>query len=426
MTKANMNNKRYKMNFIDTEKKREKKREKVTLLVEEFVKTFEPIEKDIIVITDECTESYFIEVHVKADKIVINGTIDVPLDPEEQGEYRANRDVLEDHAAFLRMKDDSKNGRVFSNIVTEYNLDFDEAKPLKIIGGQHRYLAIKESLGYDVNKLHGIKVYFDLNREQRLDVQLISNTNIAVASDLLDRMFETVKGPELRNWSHQTDLLLEGQDFSDKKERTSVITVRLARTFLLSYYEGRKYKNITFDRLNPSPIVAKTGVVDESWELLRSTIPSIFLDEKIIQAAKQYALLHKAQYAHYLSKKKGSSEYAHKAMTYPVLSSWAFIAGFLEDNEVRLKRHFDLSNNSSTDPLNSASMAKGRHKTDPENYRGLGTRTDKKELGRLSELFYLQTEKGSGISQPLIDLAIKKYHAKIASIEVMEAEKKLG
>jgi hypothetical protein len=113
-------------------------------------------------------------------------------------------------------------------------------------------------------------------------------------------------------------------------------------------------------------------------------------------------------------------------MTYSIISSWAYIAGLLEGNDVRIKRHFNLISTTESDPLNSIAMAKGRHKSDPENYRGLGTRTDKKELGRLSELFYLQAEKGTGISGPIVELAIKKYHAKIATLDVLEAEKKLG
>ena len=49
-----------------------------------------------------------------------------------------------------------------------------------------------------------------------------------------------------------------------------------------------------------------------------------------------------------------------------------------------------------------------------------------KERGRLSELFYLQAEKGDGLNKNLVDLAIKKYQAKLAMVEVLEAEKKLG
>lgn len=414
------------MIFIDTDKKRETKRKKIEDLINEFIISFQPIEQNIVVITDECTGSYFIEVHVKADAIVQKGTIDVPLDPDEQGEYRANRDAVEDHTAFIKMKEDANKGRIFSNIVTEFNTKYEPNKPLKIIGGQHRYLAIKESLQNEINNLHGLKVYFDLSREQRLDVQLISNTNIAVASDLLDRMFETVKGPELREWCQTTGLLLDGQDFSDKKERNSLITVRLARTFLLSYHQGRLHKGSQFAQINQTPIIAKTGTIDEAWEALRTKQPSIFKDDKIIKAAKQYALLHKAQNDYFTLKKKGLSEYANKAMTYPIISSWAFIAGFLEENSARINRHFNLIGNSSVDPLNAAAMSKGRHKTDLDNYRGLGTRADKKELGRLAELFYLQTEKGSGMDANLIDLAIKKYHAKLASLEVIEAEIKMS
>jgi hypothetical protein len=40
-------------------------------------------------------------------------------------------------------------------------------------------------------------------------------------------------------------------------------------------------------------------------------------------------------------------------------------------------------------------------------------------------LFFLQAEKGQGISKPLIDLAIKKYHAKQAVLEVQEAEEQV-
>jgi hypothetical protein len=398
----------------------------VNELVELFKSKFEPLEHEIKIITDECTQASFIEVHISASKIIELATIDVPLDPEEQAEFRANRDVLEDHSAFLRMKEDAKKGRVFSNIVTEFNTDFEENKPLKIIGGQHRYLAIKEALETGKNNFHGTKVYFALNRDQRLDVQLISNTNIAVASDLLDRMFETVKGPELRSWSHICGLLPEGSDFSDKKERSSTLTVRLARSFLLSYFQGKSDSKNDFDNTNPIPVIAKTGVVDEDWEKLRSKIPSIFEDEGAKIAAKSYSKLHAAQIEFHSKKGKGSLEYAHKAMTYPMISSWAYIAGYLNGNEIRINRHFDISKSISTDPLNCLAMSKGKHKTDPDNYRGLGTRTDKKELGRLSELFYLQSEKGSGITQALIDLAIKKYHAKIASLEVIEAERKLG
>jgi hypothetical protein len=414
------------MRFLDNDKKREGKRTEIQEKIENFVNLFQPLEDDLIVMTDFFTKAYYIEVHILAQKMIGLGTIDVPLDPEEQSEYRANREVVEDHDAFLRMQEDAINGRTFSNIVAEFNTAFNEDKPLKIIGGQHRFIAIREALEKDIDHYHGIKLYFGLNIEQRLDVQLISNTNIAVASDLLDRMFETLKGPELRNWCQSTGLLLEGQDFSDKKQRTSHITVRLARTFIMSYIEGRKNKKKNYDKVNPTPIIAKTGSVDEAWETIRTNEKDLWSDTKILEAARQFAKLHLKQKEFFERKKKNTLEFAYKAFNYSVLSSWAYIAGILEENEVRLKRHFELSMAEGGDPLNASALQKGRHKTDPDNYRGLGTRTDKKELGRLSELFFLQAEKGSGLNAALVDLAIKKYHAKLATLEVQEAEQKIA
>jgi hypothetical protein len=115
-------------------------------------------------------------------------------------------------------------------------------------------------------------------------------------------------------------------------------------------------------------------------------------------------------------------DYEEKALNFAILSSWSFIAGLLQGNETRLMRHYNLDTSTGKDPLNAAALAKGRHKTDPENYRGLGYRTDPKERGRLVELFYLQAEKGEGINPALIDLAIKKYHLKQAHLEVAAAE----
>ena len=59
-------------------------------------------------------------------------------------------------------------------------------------------------------------------------------------------------------------------------------------------------------------------------------------------------------------------------MNAAILSSWAYVAGMLQKNDVRLNRHFNLSTLSGRDPLNAAVLAAGRHKSDPQNYRGLG------------------------------------------------------
>jgi len=46
--------------------------------------------------------------------------------------------------------------------------------PIKVIGGQHRFEAIRFALENSADVLHGVKVYFALDMPQRLDVQLIS------------------------------------------------------------------------------------------------------------------------------------------------------------------------------------------------------------------------------------------------------------
>jgi hypothetical protein len=93
-------------------------------------------------------------------------------------------------------------------------------------------------------------------------------------------------------------------------------------------------------------------------------------------------------------------------------------------NPVRLKRHYELRTASGKDPLNAEALAKGRHKTDAENYRGLGYRSDAKERGRFVELFWAQAENGGGITPKAVDVAIKQYHAKRAHLEVLAAKEK--
>ena len=325
------------------------------------------------------------------------------------------------------MKIDAQKGRNFSNIVTEYTTDFDSEHPLKIIGGQHRFEAISEAFhNSSINVYQGIKVYFCLNIEQRLDVQLISNTNIAVSSDLLDRMMETVKGPQLRNWCHEVGLLDTNSDFSDKKQRGNSITVREARTFIMNYFNGRNVSGLPFDKTKTQCILAKTGGIDNDWENLKLSNPNLWDDVLLKEAGKQFAVLSHKQNEYYTEgSKKTNKEFADKAYNYAILAAWSYVAGVLSNNPTRLERHYNLPANSKKDPLNAEALSKAKHKSDPINYRGLGSRTDVKERGRLVELFYLQAEKGSGITSPIINLAMTKYFAKQANLEVLEAEKKI-
>lgn len=396
----------------------------VDSLVEAFLHTFQPLgAADVFhVLVDARTTARYCECHIPARKLVPLSTTDVPLDPDEQPEYRANREIVTSHTAFERMQQDAKQRRSFSNLVTEFTTEYDQDHPLKIIGGQHRYQAIKEAFEEGVDEYHGVKVYFGLDSDQRLDVQLISNTVIAVSADLYDRMQETVRGPELRDWCQKVGLLAPGQDFADKRQRGAPITVRNARTFIINYYAGIEASHLDFSKTDTTPVVAKSGEEDKQWEATRSRKPSIWKDVKLEKAGTEFSALMNAQRAAFKGT-KGNVDSQEKVMNYAVLSAWAYVAGLLSGNEKRLQRHYEMKLAKGKDPLNAAALAKGRHKTDSENYRGLGYRTDAKERGRFVELFNAQAEKGDGITTPLINVAIAKYHAKQATLDVEKAEK---
>lgn len=407
-------------NVIPTELKHV---QNVDSLVEAFLREFDPLEAiDVFhVFVDARTNARFCECHIPAGKLVPLATTDVPLDPEEQPEYRANREIVTSHLAFERMQEDAKLRRSFSNLVAEFTTESDPEHPLKIIGGQHRYQAIKEALSGGVDEYHGVKVYFGLDSDQRLDVQLISNTVIAVSADLYDRMQETVRGPELRKWCQKVGLLAEGQDFADKRQRGAPITVRTARTFIINYYSGVDASHSEFAATDTTPVIAKSGEEDKQWETIRNRRPSIWRDAKLDKAGSEFSALVRAQRESFKGV-KGNVDFQEKAMNHAVLSAWAYVAGFLSSNDKRLLRHHELKLSKGKDPLRASALAKGRHKSDSENYRGLGYRTDAKERGRFVELFYAQAEKGDGITQPLINVAIAKYHAKQAMLDVRRAE----
>lgn len=236
------------------------KEKNIEFLIKNFFDDFEILEKEHITVhTDNKTLAFYIECHIKSTDIVSKGTIDVPLDPDSQPDYRANREVVLNNPAYQKMIEDAKKKRKFSNIVAEYNPTYEPDVPLKIIGGQHRFLAIEKALESGVDEYHGFKLYFDLDMPQRLDVQLISNTNIAVSNDLLDRMFETVKGPGLRNWCQKCGILKKDQDFTDKKQKNSPISVRGARTLIMNYVKGKDIDSKDFNTKKTIPVIATTG-----------------------------------------------------------------------------------------------------------------------------------------------------------------------
>ncbi len=402
----------------------------IQTLLESFVQQCTPIENILYVFIDAKIAAYYCECHLMATNLIKLCTIDVPLDPEEQAEYRANREIVEDDVAFEQMKTDAKDKRTFSNIVGEYDTSHDPKHPIKIIGGQHRYIAVKGAHEAGTNVHHGVKIYFGLNKDQRLDVQLISNTNIDVSSDLYDRLQETAVGPQLRNWSQGVGFLDPGKDFSAKRLKGSAVTVRSVRSFILGYYKGTKLDPSQFENLDTTPSICRTGRPDTDWDTLRKTYTNLWTDEALRTAAQEFVILDQAQriaiQKMYAQDNTTGLVYEDKALTFSVMTAWAYVAGVLQSNNVRLQRHYDLKNaTKDRDPLNTQAMSKGRHKSDPENYRGLGTRNDSKERGRCVELFYLQAEKGSGITAAVVDAAIKRHYTKQAKLEQLQAEKKV-
>ena len=188
---------------------------------------------------------------------------------------------------------------------------------------------------------------------------------------------------------------------------------------------GKEIDPTKFDQSVTTPTISKTGADDPEWKNLKEKHAKMWEDPGMRDAGREFTALAEAQRNFFTdpeTARRTNIDFAEKVSNYAVLSAWAYTAGILSRNQTRLKRHFSLRNAKGKDPLNAVALARGRHRTDPENYRGLGYRTDPKERGRLVELFFLQAEKGEGISKALIDLAIKNYHAKQASSEVWEAE----
>lgn len=401
-------------------KKATKRREEI---IEAFQKAASPIETNMHLMVDPVSGASFCECHIKASKLISLGTTDVPLDPEEQGEFRANREVLWDSAPFDKMVEDALKGRPFSNIVAEFNTDFNESHPIKIIGGQHRFEAIKKALANQVDSYHGMKIYVDLTPEQRLDAQLISNTNLAVSPDLLDRMEETQRGPQLRSWCHEVGLLPPGKDFTDKYERGGRLSVQMVRTFIVNYCLGKSVRD--FEKTNTTPSLCPRGQGDDEFDTILAKDPTIWKDEKLAEAAREFVKLVEAQ-RQWFKNKKASRDRPEKALNIAILSAWAFVAGVLATNPQRLQKHFALKDSNGKDPLNADALDKGKHKTDGETYRGLGFRTDAKERGRFVELFYIQAEKGCGVTPAIVNAAIANYHAKDAMLEAVKMKEKVG
>jgi hypothetical protein len=184
------------------------------------------------------------------------------------------------------MKEDALQRRSFSNLVAEYTKEFEPKHPLKIIGGQHRHVAIRLAHEQGINELHGVKVYFGLSTTQRIDVAVISNRNLSISGALLDRLRETYRGPAMRDWCHAAGLLPQGQDFADRQTRGGRFPVNLARTFIHDFYLGRDIPGNAFRETETTPILYAAGRGDDIWETFLAEHPDIWEDAALLTLDK--------------------------------------------------------------------------------------------------------------------------------------------
>jgi len=395
--------------------------------IDEFFDSVDIFEKSIsrplLILYDGKTKVFYTECHIGKKELKKMKDENATIDPENQEEYRLNRALQPNNPDFITMKDDAKKGRQFSDIVIEYNKEYRPKRPLKILGGQHRIKAIEDmSLS---TSLHGIRVYFNLNKDQRTEIAKISNTNIAIADDLLDRMEEHRLDPpnKLRNFAQTIGILEKGEDFGDKKSnKENLPTIRLLRTFIVNFYKGKNYKG-DFDDDAPESYLCSSGGMDSEYIKIFRKIDNFVSEQDLLKAGKEFVKLHKKQYdtASKNEQLKRTKVYRMKAMGLAVVSSWAYAGGLLQKDKNRLDKFYFLPNKSGkNDPLNALQMSSFKFKgIDPEAYRGIGTRTNAKEMGRLVMIFleYSKKKNKDVIDKALLERAVRFYHANKMRIE---------
>ncbi|MHC4322169.1 MAG: hypothetical protein ACYST3_07835, partial [Planctomycetota bacterium] len=268
------------------------------------VRTLEVLKNSpVIIYQDGKSKGYYIKCNILAD--AVNPLLDLNAKlAKDQESFRANRELLTDHNTYKRMVSDAKEGREFNDIIVEYNKDYASEKPLKIWGGQHRVRAIQEAYqDTGISRYHGFRIYFKLSKEQRNELALISNTNIAVSNDLFDRIQEeTYVGLKLRTWCYDVGLLKKGEDFPDVGTRSEKLTVRHARTFITNFYKGKEQlkelSNVNLDKNIYEPYLCESGAsLDSEYERVIKTYGDTIWDDPALRDAGQaFATLHKKQY----------------------------------------------------------------------------------------------------------------------------------
>lgn len=403
--------------------------ESIVHTVEEFLEAFQTYEMENgianLLLFDEKSKAVYLVCHIPGSSIVKHSDLEAVLDPADSEDYKLNRDIYTDTSAYQLMEQDAVSGRSFEDIVVEYDTSYRDSKPLKVFGGQHRIKAISSAVASGVNSMHGIRVYFNLNLEQKVNIAMVNNTSITVPNDLLDRMQEELLGSDLRSWCQAIGLLGEKQNFADKRSQDGIPTVRVARTLIVNFYKGKGSKQKDFHK----PTVCSSGAgLDEDYRKIRPEI--VWDDEQLIEMGKEFAKLHNLQRKVVTSRSTDTHlEFANKTIHPCVTAAWAYASGLFQGQE-DVKRHYALDKSASTtkDPLNAKALVSARLKgVDPDTYRGLGSRINQEELGRMLEVFILQatTAKKRGITKELANAAIQSYHAKKARSDFEKAVKKI-
>ncbi len=229
-------------------------------------------------------------------------------------------------------------------------------------------------------------------------------------------MKEQLLGSELRDWCQKVGLLEKGEDFADRRSPDTP-TVRLARTLLVNFYLGKESPH---NGGLQQPALCKSGGVDDEYLKLRDKID--WTDPTLTKMGNEFVRLHQKRKGTVSNRDENSNaEFARKALSLAVVASWAFAAGFFQANAASLANLYSLPDNVTPpeDPLNAKALSQARLKgTDPDTYRGLGTRNSPKELGRMLEVFLVLADKGKPkITKQLAMAAIQSFEAKRAVYE---------
>ncbi len=350
----------------------------------------------IVIFQDGVNGSYYIKCSLLATDAAKLCDLNAKLDISSPDSYRANRNLLLQNNTYLKMAGDALKGREFNDIIVEYTTSYNPDTPLKVWGGQHRISAILKAANTS-NRYHGFRIYFDLSKDQRTEVALISNTNISVSNDTFDRMVEeTIFGDALRKWCQKVGFLAKGEDFPDTGSRSEKITVKRTRSFIVNFYLGRdRGKELVSDDLDRQvyePYLTSTGVtIDPKYEEIMKNI-KILNDDALHKAGQRFLSLHNAQYRAVTSednKIKNRKAFRNKALVESVLCGWSYVAGLLQKQPPRLENHYRIPRTTSKipDPLNAEEMSQFKHDHDQPTYRGLGTRSSLKDRQRIAQLF---------------------------------------